>query len=196
MTKTWARTGAFMFVVLMTGVAQAESPPALDFNRAALPDTVSDYPGFQRRIFHEGRVFIAGQPDEDALRALPERGVTLVVNLRTPEEMENRERIPFDEAAVLAELEIEYVWIPLGGEEHPYTPAAVATFADALARHEGPVLLHCTVAWRASHLWAAYLVEKHGFPVPEAYARGEAMGIGRTPFAKFLDRDLKMVEAE
>ena len=130
------------------------------------------------------------------MRALPARDVTLVVNLRTPEEMENRERVPFDEAAVLLELGIEYVWIPLGGEEHPYTPEAVATFAEALARHTGPVLLHCTVAWRASHLWAAYLVEFHGFSITEAYGRGEAMGIGRTPFAKFLDRELIMIEAD
>jgi uncharacterized protein (TIGR01244 family) len=194
MKTTPALAWAFLFPVLTAGPAQAGGESALDFDRAALPDTVADFPGFQSRIFHEGRVFIAGQPDEEALRALPGRGVTLVVNLRTPEEMENRERIPFDEAAVLDELDIEYVWIPLGGDEHPYTPTAVTAFAEALARHKGPVLLHCTVAWRASHLWAAYLVEIHGFPVSEAYARGEAMGIGRTPFAKFLNRDLKMVE--
>jgi uncharacterized protein (TIGR01244 family) len=196
MKTTPALAWAFLFLLMTAGSVQAGSDPALDFDRAALPDTVSDFPGFQSRIFHEGRVFIAGQPDEDALRALPSRGVTVVVNLRTPEEMENRERIPFDEAAVLDELDIEYVWIPLGGDEHPYTPEAITIFIDALERHEGPVLLHCTVAWRASHLWAAYLVEEHGFPVSEAYARGEAMGIGRSPFAKFLDRELVMIEAE
>ena len=141
-------------------------------------------------------MFIGGQPGEETVRALPDHGVTCVVNLRTPGEMENRERVPFDEAAVLEELGIEYVWIPLGGPDHPYTPEAVATFADALARHEGPVLLHCTVAWRASHLWAAFLVEHMGFSVEEAFARGEAIGIGETPFAKFLGRDLRMTEGD
>ncbi len=182
--------------LLAAGAAAALPAPWVDFDHTAPPDSVRDYAGFQARVFHEGRVFIAGQPSEDAVRELPDRGVTVVVNLRTPGEMENRERVPFDEAAVLAELDVEYVWIPLGGDDHPYTPAAVATFADALARHPGPVLLHCTVAWRASHLWAAYLVEYQGFDVADAYARGEAMGIGKSPFARFLDRDLRLIEAD
>ena len=40
------------------------------------------------------------------------------------------------------------------------------------------------------------LVEHYGFEVSEAYARGEAMGIGETPFAKFLGRDLKMTDED
>ena len=31
------------------------------------------------------------------------------------------------------EMGIEYVWIPLGGDDHPYTPGAVDEFAAALA---------------------------------------------------------------
>jgi hypothetical protein len=50
---------------------------------------------------------------------LAARRVTAVVNLRTPREMGSREVAPFDDAALLAELGIEYVWIPLGGDEHP-----------------------------------------------------------------------------
>lgn len=186
---------ALPLAALLSGAAAADPAPLVEFDRSAPPDTVSGYDGFQSRIYREGRLFIAGQPSEEAVRALPDHGVTCVVNLRTPSEMENRERVPFDEAAVLEELGIEYVWIPLGGDDHPYTPEAVATFADALERHEGPVLLHCTVAWRASHLWAAFLVEYMGFPVDEAYARGEAIGIGETPFEKFLGRDLKLTDA-
>lgn len=185
---------ALPLAALLTGAAAADHAPLVEIDRAAPPDTVSDWDGFQARIYREGRVYIGGQPGEETLRGLPDRGVTCVVNLRTPSEMENRERVPFDEAAVLEELGVEYVWIPLGDTDHPYGPEAVATFAAALERHEGPVLLHCTVAWRASHLWAAFLVEYLGFPVEEAYARGEAIGVGETPFEKFLGRDLKVVD--
>jgi uncharacterized protein (TIGR01244 family) len=184
-------------------VVQAPPPPApparvplVSFDRSAPPDTVSDLAGFQDRIYREGRLYISGQPSVDALRALQQAGVTAVVNLRTPSEMENRERVPFDEQALARELGLDYVWIPLGGEDHPYTPQAVDTFAAALLRHPGPVLLHCTVGWRASHMWAAYLVRYDNFPVAEAYARGEAIGIGKTPMARLLDRDLKMVPSE
>ena len=187
---------AFFVAFLPLLAARAEPAPVPDFDRSALPDTVADYDGFRSRIFREGRVYIAGQPTEEAVRALPDHGVTLVVNLRTPGEMEDRERVSFDEKAVLEELGIKYVWLPQGGEEHPYGPEMVKAFIEALEHHEGPVLLHCTVGWRASHLWAAYLVEYYDFPVAEAYARGAAMGIGTTPFEKFLGRDLKMTEAD
>jgi len=191
-----AAAWAFPLAALMAGAAVADPPPLVEFDRSAPPDTVADFPGFQARIFREGRLFIAGQPGEEAVRALPDHGVTCVVNLRTPAEMDDRDRVPFDEKALLEELGIDYVWIPLGGQDHPYTPEAVATFAEALREHEGPVLLHCTVAWRASHLWAAYLVEYQGLPVDEAYARGEAIGIGESPFEKFLGRDLKITGAD
>jgi len=186
-------------LLTLAAVAAVAGTPArvdLEFDRTAPPDTVADYPGFQARIHREGRVLIAGQPSEVAVRALPAHGVTAVVNLRTPGEMEDRDRVAFDEAALVRELGIEYVWIPLGGDDHPYTPAAVDTFAAVLQRHRGPVLLHCTVAWRASHLWAAYLVRYQGFAVDEAYARGEAMGIGRMPLARLLDRDLRVTDGD
>ena len=57
------------------------------------------------------------------------------------------------------------------------------------------MLVHCTAAGRAGHLWAAYLVSFKGFSVSEAYGRGVTVGIGVTPFAKMIDRQLKMVEA-
>ncbi|MCB1182473.1 hypothetical protein KDM41_03495 [bacterium] len=163
---------------------------AVAFDRAAPPDTVPDLDGFRARIYHEGRLYIGGQPDSLALRALADRGVTAVVNLRTPGEMDDRARVPFDEQALARELGLDYVWIPLGGDDHPYTPAAVDTFAAALERHPGPVLLHCTVGWRASHMWAAYLVRHAGFAVDEAYARGVAIGIGEPPLAELLDMEL------
>lgn len=196
MKNTLALAWALPLTALMMGAALADPAPLVDFDRTAPPDTVSDYPGFTSRIFHEGRLFISGQPEEEAVHALPEHGVTCVVNLRTPHEMDDRERVSFDEKALVEELGIDYVSIPLGGADHPYTPEAVETFADALERHQGPVLLHCASGWRASYLWAAYLVKYQGFSVEDAYARGEAIGIGESPLGKLLGRRLKVVEAD
>jgi len=58
-------------------------------------------------------MFVTGQPTERALRELREQGVTTVVNLRTPEEMTRN--VKFDEAALVASLGMQYVYLPVRG---------------------------------------------------------------------------------
>ena len=125
---------------------------------------------FQSKFVSVGDdMFIAGQPTEKALRELKAKGVTTVVNLRMPEEMA---RVGFDEAALAKELGITYVYIPMrGSADYPYGPKQLDTFAAAMAAANGKVLLHCTIAWRASHLWAAYLIRERKVPVADALAQ-------------------------
>ncbi len=173
--------------------AQQEEPVVeLGIDRAGLPAPVDGFEGVTGGVFQDGRIYIAGQPDDEKLRQFQKLGVTAVVNLRTPQEMDNRDRVPFDEAALVTSLDMEYVHIPLGGDDYPYTPEAVAAFAAVLERHAGPVLLHCTVAWRASYLWAAYLIHYHDFQLASALDRGEAIAIGPSPLQGLLDRPLSM----
>jgi len=173
----------------------SDLPPVddLGIERWTPPDTVGDIAGVQSRLFRDGRVYIAGQPDEGALAMFKDRGVTVVVNLRPYREMQDRERVSFDEEAAVARLGLDYIHIPLGGDDHPYTPAAVDRFAQVLVAHTGPVLLHCSVAWRASYLWIAYLIRYQGFSLDEAYARGRAIGIGPNVLAELLGEPLKLV---
>jgi protein tyrosine phosphatase (PTP) superfamily phosphohydrolase (DUF442 family) len=143
--------------------------------------------------------FIGGQPTEKALRTLKAQGVTTVVNLRTPPEMDPA-RIGFDEAALVKELGMKYVAIPMrGNDEFPYSPAALKTFATAMSESNGKVLLHCTIAWRASHMYAAYLIQERKVPVETAlkYARSinlmDGMRAGpndKQPVEEFLGRSL------
>ena len=142
-------------------------------------------------------IFVTGQPTERALRELREQGVTTVVNLRTPEEMTRS--VKFDEPALVATLGMQYVYLPVrGNDQYPYSPATLAKFRDAVSTAKGKVLLHCTVAWRASHLWAAYLIDR-GVPVDSALANARAINLmddhrmgsnGRQPVEDFLDKSL------
>jgi len=137
-----------------------------------VPDPVSlDAKGlFQDKFVSVGDdVFIGGQPTEQGLRELRAKGVSTVVNLRMPEEMA---RVGFDEAALVKELGMTYVHIPMRGTAtNPYGPKQLDAFAAALEAADGKVLLHCTVAWRASHLWAAYLIRERHVPVETALAQ-------------------------
>jgi len=125
---------------------------------------------FQAKFVSVGDdMFIGGQPTEKALRELKAKGVTTVVNLRMPEEMA---KVEFDEAALVKDLGIKYVYIPMRGTaDHPYGPKELDTFAAAMTEADGKVLLHCTIAWRASHLWAAYLIRERKVPVTDSLAQ-------------------------
>jgi len=141
-------------------------------------------------------VFIGGQPTEKGLREMKARGVTTVVNLRTPPEME---RVGFDEAALAKELGMRYVYLPMrGNAEYPYAPKAVKDLAEAMQSASGKVLLHCTVAWRASHLWTAYLIQERHVPIADALTMGRAINLmddhrmegDKQPLELFLGRDV------
>ena len=145
-------------------------------------------------------VFISGQPTAQALRDLHAQGVTTVVNLRSPEEM--AKRVPFDEAALVKELGMEYVYLPMRGTpEFPYSPTAVKSFAAAMTGAKGKVLLHCTIAWRASHLWAAYLIQYRDVPVATALQQARMINLmddmrmdgDKQPVESFLGRTLPEV---
>jgi uncharacterized protein (TIGR01244 family) len=186
--------------VIVAGSVSAGGAPSfpaapLGVQREARPDTVADWSGFNARLWRDGRVFIGGQPDSTALTGAGQRGVTCVVNLRTPTEMADRKRVPFDEAALAASLGLEYVSLPMGDAQHPYTSAAIDSLASVLSRHEGPVLLHCTVGGRAAHVWVAYLVRHQGWSFEEALARGEQIAISKSPFSGLLDREYRVQPA-
>jgi uncharacterized protein (TIGR01244 family) len=167
---------------------------------AVAAPTILDTAGlFQDRAARLGEdVFVTGQPTERALRELHAQGVTVVVNLRTPEEMTRN--VKFDEPALVAELGMRYVYLPVRGTgEYPYSPETLTKFAEAVRSANGKVLLHCTIAWRASHLWAAYLIKEVGIPVEAALANARAINLmdehrmgsnGRQPVEDFLDRVL------
>jgi uncharacterized protein (TIGR01244 family) len=162
------------------------------------PDPVSlDITGlFQAKFASVGSdLFIGGQPTEKALRDLKAKGVTTVINLRMPEEMK---QVGFDEAALVKELGMNYVHIPMrGSAENPYGPKQLDQFAAAIASADGKVLLHCTVAWRASHIWAAYLIRDRGVPVATALAQTRSINLrdespfgGQQPIEGFLGKTI------
>jgi uncharacterized protein (TIGR01244 family) len=199
-------------IITLTAITtiSAMIPVASGAQRLTGPKPTGDVPApvvldghgqFQDKFASVGDdVFISGQPTEQALRDLHAKGVTTVVNLRTPEEM--TKRVSFDEAALVKNLGMEYVYVPVrGNAEFPYSPAAVKSFATAMTGAKGKVLLHCTVAWRASHLWAAYLIQYRDVPPAKALAQARTINLmddmrmdgDQQPVEAFLGRSLPEV---
>ena len=172
----------------LTGPAPTATPPA-----PVILDTAGM---FQAKFVKVGDdIFIGGQPTERALRELKAQGVTTVVNLRTPEEMTRN--VPYDEAALVRSLGMTYVHIPMrGNTEFPYSPETLKRFTEAMTATNGKLLLHCTVAWRASHMWAAYLIQERHVPTDTALAQTRTINLmddhrmdgDRQPLEQFLGR--------
>jgi uncharacterized protein (TIGR01244 family) len=197
MTRRYA-VGAQLLASLLIAVhsAGAQKLVKQEAIKSVPAPVVLDNTGmFQDKYAKVGDDFlIAGQPTEKALREMKAMGVTTIVNLRSPSEME---RIGFDEAKLIAELGMKYVYLPVRGDaQFPYTPETLAKFSETMRSAEGKVLLHCTVAWRASHLWGAYLIQQ-GVPEADALKHARAINLmddhrmdasGRQPIELFLGR--------
>jgi uncharacterized protein (TIGR01244 family) len=188
-------------IVLLVALPVGAQVAAARLEPAAIPaPVVMDTTGlFQAKIARVGDdLFIAGQPTERALRELRDQGVTVVVNLRPQSELDRD--VKYDEKALIGKLGMQYVHLPVrGSAELPYAPATVDRFAEVLKTAKGKVLLHCTVAWRASHLWAAYLIRERGMSEEKALASARAINLmddhrmgpgGRQPVEHFLERNL------
>lgn len=151
-------------------------------------------------VYQAGDIYIAGQPlDPNALKEMQHRGVVTVVNLRTPEEMKSQGPMAVEKEIVEA-MDMNYVYLPSGGPDYPYSPDTVKHFAEAVANSTGGVLLHCASGRRASHLWVAYLASEKGVPLETAIEMGKQVNFGSQPFEAFLggavERRLKGAEAQ
>jgi uncharacterized protein (TIGR01244 family) len=185
-------------VLLVAASADAQRLVKQDAIKSVPAPVILDNTGmFQDKYAKVGDdFFIAGQPTEKALREMKAQGVTSIVNLRSPSEME---RVGYDEAKLIADLGMKYVYLPVRGDaQFPYTPETLAKFSETMRTAEGKVLLHCTVAWRASHLWGAYLIQQ-GVPEADALKHARAINLmddhrmdasGRQPIELFLGRKI------
>jgi uncharacterized protein (TIGR01244 family) len=195
--RSTVRALAFAATFATTSMADAQKLTGPNPTAAPPAPVTLDLTGlFQARFVKVGDdVFIGGQPTERALRELKAQGVTTIVNLRSPQEM--RDDVKYDEVALIKSLGMKYVYLPMRGTaDLPYAPSAVKEFAKAMKEANGKLLLHCTVAWRASHLWAAYLIEERNVAIPTALAQTRAINLmdehrmdaGGQPLELFLGR--------
>jgi len=94
-----------------------------------------------------GGMTTSGQPDEAALRVFAGSGYAAVIDLRLPEEDRG-----IDEKAVVEDLGMNYVSLPIGRDDLTFEKAAALD--ELLASYDDPVLLHCRSGGRVGALLA------------------------------------------
>lgn len=111
------------------------------------PEGLSDLPD---GIMPFDDIVIGGQPTEAHLRAANDLGFQTVVNLRPDEEFDD-----FDEQALVEELGMTYVHIPVAGEEDVTRENAEALSRILEDTGNRPILMHCSSGNRVGSLFAA-----------------------------------------
>ena len=106
---------------------------------------------------------VSGQPSAAQLEALSEEGFVTIINLRRDGEFDD-----FDEEELVSGLGMKYVHIPVRNVKSIDVGDAEALHA-AVSNAKGPVLLHCTIGWRAAGLLAIERYLKHGASPEEAH---------------------------
>jgi len=135
-----------------------------------------------RGLATDGRFMIGGQPTEEWLEDHAAEHLSLVVNLRTEEEMARD--VHYDEAEVCARLGVRYIHVPTGWDDEDYTPEAVDRFDEAIERAAGAAVVHGMVGWRPTHFWAAYLYRHRDIRADEALQRA-FVRTGAWPFTPY-----------
>jgi len=136
-----------------------------------------------------GKLIFAGQPDETAFREAAARGVKVVINLRTAEEME---KLKLDEPKLAAGAGMEYVMAPMQGASLGETDREkVFTLLDEARKPGGrPVLLHCGTSNRVGFVWGLYQASREKLSVDDAVAQAKSAGMKSPALEKALREKL------
>lgn len=116
-----------------------------------------------------GRILISGQPGANDFAALPDMGVTVVMNNRKEGEW------AADERSIVEGLGMRYVHLPFRGAQE-LTDDVIDEALDVFGQTEGSVFAHCASGNRTSALWLAHRVVNEGVGFDAALE--EARGIG------------------
>jgi uncharacterized protein (TIGR01244 family) len=160
----------------------------------SIQEKESKAPNYVEKLFNIGNVYIGGQPSQSDVELLQKEGFSHVINTRTPGEMEG---LDFHEDFLLKKASINYKFIPIGGEEHAYSPEKLEEFAQAMdSAKDGKILLHCRSGHRASQLWAAYLVKYKDMKPDDALELVSALNWWPIPMEKLLGKKLSVTVIE
>ncbi len=161
-----------------TKPTQAKAPATPQVETKAPPKVAKLEPytcGTVQRLHTLDGIFAGSQPAADDLRHAKENGIRTILNLRPKSEDPG-----FDEAALVAELGLEYELIPFAAPAEltdEVFERARAVLRDTSRR---PVFLHCHSGNRVGAIWAAYRALDGGLSWDAALEEAKQVGL-KTP---------------
>lgn len=189
------RTGVASVLALLAIGCQANNEKSLSLSFAAQPRSIEDWHGVPR-LSENGSVLFAGQPTQAGLKILADRGVKIIVNLRSVKEMQTA--VDFDEANFVASLGMKYVHIPM--IPSTFRSEDVARLKEVLDKastdeNQNPaIFIHCKSSNRVGGIWASYLNSELGFDVDKAIEYGKNAGLRSDSMISAAKRVMNKIE--
>lgn len=134
----------------------------------------------------EPTLAIGGTPSKSMLEQLNQRGVTVIIDTRTPREFDRQAQMK-----TIQSLQLRYYNIPIDGQN--ITNRQVQQLSILLNKHlDDGIYLHCASGNRASALWTLEKV-KQGASLEEAINRAKNSGLsyGMEQYVRTRVKDLK-----
>ncbi len=133
-------------------------------------------------------VIFSAQPTAEQLAGYAKEGVKVVVNLRTPEEMQ---KLGLDEKAIVEKAGMRYVNVPFGSTppKDEELSAVMKLLADAKPSER--VVLHCASSNRVGYVWGLYQAQKKGLPAEKAIEEAKKAGMKNPGLESGLRERLK-----
>ena len=145
----------------------------LSFLLASTLASAAELPEIPNMTQPDDQLLIGGQPDEAQLRQAAAAGIEVVVNLRRTDE-----QVDFDQEAVVNELGMRYLHLPISGAAD-LTPESAEAFGEILETIDGQrALLHCASGNRVGALFALHAGLHQGLDTEEAIEYGRERGLG------------------
>ncbi len=135
--------------------------------------------GEKTQVIGVKHLFLASQPDQQALQQAQQQGVTTVINLRGADELD------WDEAAAVKALGMNYHNVGISKKGPGFDDAAMAQITQLIHEQKGaPVFVHCSSGNRASAWLAVHMAHDHQMTVDESIRLAKKAGLTKAPLEK------------
>jgi len=145
-------------------------------------------------LYQAGDFFLGGQPEMETLDTLESLGVTLIINIRTEQEVITQKSTGYDEESYVIKKGLDYIHVPIGGVAG-YTPEAIHAINNSIKLTKGKVLIHCRSAGRATLAWMAWLIRYNNYSIDDAVNLGK-MARFTFPLEELLGFPVSMGKSE
>lgn len=147
---------------------------------------ITDYNNF----YQSEDFYFGGQPSIEALHWLKTEGVTTIINLRTDKEMSKYESFAYNEKAMVEELGMKYILVPVDPKSS-YNTETLSLFARAIDENPGKICIHCGGCGRVTYLFMAYLIEYRKYSLDEVIEFGKKLKYNN-PLEDLLEKEISM----